>query len=217
MKQVGKQVHSWAGRIDESGCSAEHPRPAGRLAGGPGLPRPVLERLACSGRIRTIVFDPRTPPGHAPNVLDIGDSHRVVTDKQFRALLARDGGCTHPGCGNRIGLEAHHVLHWLHGGKTILANLVLLCRAHHHAHHDGEFLIVALGRQQFRFLRTDGLQLPNRIDPARLATTDTPVEAEHDHVFDDAATTSWDGTPLDHHYAIAALAQGLHCVMRKTA
>ncbi|HEX2374877.1 MAG TPA: HNH endonuclease signature motif containing protein [Actinomycetota bacterium] len=33
--------------------------------------------------------------------------------------------------------EAHHVRHWLHGGPTDLANLVLLCRAHHRAVHEG--------------------------------------------------------------------------------
>jgi hypothetical protein len=37
--------------------------------------------------------------------------------------------------------EAHHVRHWIDGGGTDLANLVLLCRAHHHAHHDGEFRV----------------------------------------------------------------------------
>jgi hypothetical protein len=38
-------------------------------------------------------------------------------------------------------LEAYHVRHWIDGGGTDLANLVLLCRAHHHAHHDGEFRV----------------------------------------------------------------------------
>jgi hypothetical protein len=192
----------------DGGCSAEHP--AARIAGGPGLPARVVERLTCSGRIRTIVFDPRIPPGQAPNVLDIGGSHRVVTDKQFRALLLRDGGCAHPGCHSQIGLEAHHVQHWLHGGKTILANLVLLCRRHHHAHHDGEFLILPLGRGRFRFLTADGHELPNRVAPSELAASHTPIENEHDHVAADAATTRWNGTKLDRDYAITALAQGLH-------
>jgi predicted restriction endonuclease len=33
--------------------------------------------------------------------------------------------------------EAHHLRHWLHGGPTDLANLALLCRAHHRAVHEG--------------------------------------------------------------------------------
>ncbi len=73
-------------------------------------------------------------------VLDVGASRRLVSDKQFRALMIRDHGCcTVPGCRSSIGLEAHHVQFWMWGGKTITANLILLCRAHHHAVHDGAF------------------------------------------------------------------------------
>jgi hypothetical protein len=35
------------------------------------------------------------------------------------------------------GPDAHHVRHWLHGGATSLDNLVLVCRAHHRAVHEG--------------------------------------------------------------------------------
>ena len=31
--------------------------------------------------------------------------------------------------------HAHHIRHWLHGGKTKLANLVLLCGHHHRVIH----------------------------------------------------------------------------------
>jgi hypothetical protein len=53
----------------------------------------------------------------------------------------------------------------MYAGSTVLANLVLLCRKHHHAHHDGEFLIVSLGRGRFRFLRADRRELPQHVDP----------------------------------------------------
>ncbi len=108
-----------------------------------------------------------------------------------------------------IGLEAHHVQHWLHGGKTILANLVLLCRRHHHAHYDGEFGLLPLGRGRFQFQTADGHELPDRVAPSTLAATHTPLEDEYDHVASDAATTRWDGTKLDRRYAVAALAQRL--------
>jgi HNH endonuclease len=50
----------------------------------------------------------------------------------------RDGGCAVPGCDRPLAwCEAHHLRHWLHGGATDLANLVLLCRAHHRAVHEG--------------------------------------------------------------------------------
>ncbi|MDQ1494737.1 MAG: hypothetical protein QOG69_1220, partial [Actinomycetota bacterium] len=107
-------------------------RPNGRIAGGPGLPDRVIERLVCAGRVRTVIHD------RASNVLDVGQSHRLVTERQYRALLIRQHGhCAHPGCPNTKNLHAHHRIHWLHGGQTDLDNLLLLCERHHVAHHDG--------------------------------------------------------------------------------
>ncbi|MDT4929566.1 MAG: hypothetical protein QOF92_2433, partial [Pseudonocardiales bacterium] len=153
--------------------SGERCRPYGRIADGPGLPDRVIKRLLCSGRIRTARHD------RDGSLLDLGRSHRVVTPHLFRALLLRDGGCAHPGCGRRHGLEAHHVRHWLHGGRTDLANLVVLCRAHHHAHHDNELIIIPLGRGRFRFLRADGRELPQHPSPPEHTDTTTPIEDEH--------------------------------------
>ena len=197
-------VHLDAAALPEEGDearSAERARPAGRVEHGPGLPDRVVKRLLCSGRIRSAVHDAEG------NVRDLGRSHRVVSERQFRALLLREGGCAHPGCGSTHGLEAHHVWHWIHGGRTDLTNLVLLCQAHHHAHHDGAFGIVPLGGGRFRFSRSDGCVLTDHIEPAALIDTDQPLEDEHTDVTDDAATTRWDGSRLDHHYAVAGLAQ----------
>jgi hypothetical protein len=188
--------------------------PYARIAGGPGLPERVVHRLLCAGRIRTLLCDQSGSP------LDLGRTHRVVSDKLFRALLLRDCGCSHPGCGSRHGLEAHHVRHWLHGGRTDLRNLVLLCRRHHHAHHDGEFLITATGDGRFRYHRADGRELPERIDPTQVAdpaTNISNVEDEHADVHNDAAMTRWDGQPLDRHYAIATLAPDLYSSKQMSA
>jgi hypothetical protein len=185
--------------------SRERGRPFARVADGPGLPDEVVERLACSGRIRTVVRD---GTGERSNVLQLGRSHRLVSDRRFRALLLRDGGCAHPGCRSRHGLEAHHVRHWLYGGRTDMANLVLLCRRHHHAHHDREFSITALGNGRFRFLR-DARELPERIDPAQLIDTFTPVEDEHADVAANAATPRRDGSRLDRDLAVCGIAQKL--------
>ena len=183
-------------------------RPAGRIADGPGLPLRVLDRLLCSGRLRTVVLDPDRQP------LDVGWNNRLVSTRQWVALLVRDGGCRHPGCGSRIGLEAHHVKHWRRGGLTIMANPVLLCRRHHHAHHDGEFLIEPVARGRFRFVLPDGRQLPAHVDPAAMRATDAPVEGEYGDVSEAAATTRWDGSRLALDYAVAGLAQNLD---RRTA
>jgi len=80
-------------------------------------------------------------------VLDVGRTHRLVTRKQFRALLRRhDGHCAHPGCLNTKRLHAHHVLPWLIGGRTDMDNLILLCEQHHVALHDGAYRIRKLGK-----------------------------------------------------------------------
>lgn len=180
--------------------SIERAHPVGRIEGGPGLLSAAVMRLMCSGRIRTMTH------AHNGSPLDLGRSKRTVSVKQFRALLMRDGGCTHPGCGSRSGLEAHHVRHWLYGGRTDLKNLVLLCLRHHHAHHDGEFSIAIGPGRAFRFFRSDGRLLEAHIDPARLIDTAVPVEDAHVSVADDAARGLWCGDRLDCGYAVAVLA-----------
>jgi hypothetical protein len=193
--------HAGSG-IDEARHPHKAARPYAHVAGGPGLPDAVVKRLTCAGRIRTAVHN------HDGTVLDLGRSHRVVSERLYRALLLRDEGrCTHPGCANTRDLQAHHVRHWLYGGPTNLANLVLLCAIHHRSHHDGEFRIQRLGRGRFRFLRADGRVLPDHVDPAQLIANGTPVEHEYADITADAATTRWIGHRLDRHYAISVLAQ----------
>jgi Domain of unknown function (DUF222)/HNH endonuclease len=81
------------------------------------------------------------PPvlGGAPTQpLEVGRASRVVSPAQRTALVVRDGGCAFPGCQRPPAwCEAHHLRHWLRGGPTDLANLALLCRAHHRAVHEG--------------------------------------------------------------------------------
>lgn len=86
------------------------------------------------------------PPvlGGAPSQpLDLGRTTRVITPSQRLALAVRDGGCVFPDCARPLAwCEGHHVWHWLDGGPTDLANLVLLCRAHHRAVHEGGWQLV---------------------------------------------------------------------------
>jgi uncharacterized protein DUF222/HNH endonuclease len=76
--------------------------------------------------------------GAPPEPLEVGRATRVVAPAQRTALTVRDGGCRFPGCDRPVAwCDAHHLRHWLHGGPTDLQNLVLLCRGHHHAVHEG--------------------------------------------------------------------------------
>jgi hypothetical protein len=85
---------------------------------------------------------PCCPPvlGGAPSQpLDVGRSSRVITPAPKRSALAvRNRGCVCPHCDRPLAwCEGHHLVHWLDGGPTDLANLALLCRAHHRAVHEG--------------------------------------------------------------------------------
>jgi hypothetical protein len=129
---------------------------------GPLAPE-ACRRLACDGAV-TRVLVTRQPPGHDPGgegslaaqlqaattrlpptlggaptqPLEVGRTSRVVTAAQRAALVVRDGGCAVDGCERPPAwCEAHHLVHWLHGGPTDLANLALVCRAHHRAVHEG--------------------------------------------------------------------------------
>jgi len=98
--------------------------------GGPdGLARRLRDGLAL------------LPPalGGAPSeVLELGRTTRVVSAGLRKALAVRDRGCVVAGCDRPPAwCDAHHLRHWLHGGATNLDNLVLVCRAHHRAVHEG--------------------------------------------------------------------------------
>jgi Domain of unknown function (DUF222) len=92
-----------------------------------------------AARLRTAMT--LLPPvlGGAPTQpLEVGRATRVVAPAQRTALTVRDGGCQFPGCDRPVAwCDAHHLRHWLHGGPTDLDNLLLLCRGHHHAVHEG--------------------------------------------------------------------------------
>jgi Domain of unknown function (DUF222)/HNH endonuclease len=104
-----------------------------RDPGDPGDPGGLAGRLRAAAAL--------LPPalGGAPAwPLDLGRTARVVSAAQRNALALRDGGCAFPGCDRPLAwCEAHHLRHWLAGGPTDLANLVLLCRTHHRAVHEG--------------------------------------------------------------------------------
>ena len=97
----------------------------------------TVERLACSGGTIAVRFDEHGQP------LDVGREQRLFTTRQRIALAVRDGGCRWPGCERPPSwTEAHHVDHWARdGGKTDVADGVLLCRHHHLLLHNNHWEI----------------------------------------------------------------------------
>jgi hypothetical protein len=105
--------------------------PTCHVAGiGPVEPA-TAQRLACDADLIGAVVD-----AHG-DVLALGRTRRLVSRAQRRALMIRDGMCRYPGCHQTRYLKAHHVRPWAAGGRTDLANLVLLCQWHHTAVHEG--------------------------------------------------------------------------------
>lgn len=127
--------------------------PVGRPPGGTAPPRSpngristssyvgdinpqTIRRLACEADLIPVVL------GGGGEVLDVGRSRRLFTPRLRRAITARDGGCTAPGCSIPAPwCEAHHVWHWEDGGPTSVDNGTLLCSHHHHAVHAGAWRI----------------------------------------------------------------------------
>ncbi|MBI5156733.1 MAG: DUF222 domain-containing protein [Acidimicrobiia bacterium] len=103
----------------------------GLLGDGVIVTSETARRVACDATVTEIT-------GDGGSVLDVGRARRTIPAAMRRALVARDGGCVHPGCGRpHRWCDAHHVVHWADGGPTSLANLVLLCRRHHRMRHEG--------------------------------------------------------------------------------
>jgi len=128
------------------------------LAGGEGragLPIESVKRLCCDSQAVVITEDQDGEP------LSIGRKSRTVPAAIARAVRARDNDrCRFPGCSNRRFLQCHHVEHWSNGGETSLGNLLLLCTRHHALVHEGGFRIDKDFRDNWFFVKPDGIAVP---------------------------------------------------------
>jgi Domain of unknown function (DUF222)/HNH endonuclease len=89
-----------------------------------------VRRHACDANLIPAVLGTHSEP------LDLGRGHRLVTIHLRRALVLRDRGCAFPNCARPARwCDAHHIHHWLDGGKTSLDNCVLLCSMHQQLMH----------------------------------------------------------------------------------
>jgi hypothetical protein len=103
----------------------------GELGDGTLVIPETARRIACDATITRITTN-------RGGVLDVGRATRTIPAAIRRALVIRDRGCTHPGCGRpHRWCDAHHIVHWADGGSTSLDNLRLLCRRHHRMVHEG--------------------------------------------------------------------------------
>ena len=108
----------------------------------------TARRIACDAGILPVVF------GGPSEVLDVGRTRGLFTGPQRVALAERDGGCRWPGCDRPPSwTEAHHIDPWSAGGRTDLADGLLLCRHHHLLlHNNGWKVVRAAGPGQFALI-----------------------------------------------------------------
>jgi len=177
--------------------SAETPNAGGQDAaievdhGAQHVSAETSRRLACDASVVRIDHDA------TGGVLDVGRKTRTIPPSIRRALAARDTSCRFPGCTSRR-CDAHHIEHWADGGVTCVDNLLLLCRRHHRAVHEGGFQVVRHADGRVSFQRPDGHAIPQAPVPGDLdlegvlVSGSGPVESP----------PVWDGTPFDLVWAI---------------
>jgi Domain of unknown function (DUF222)/HNH endonuclease len=128
-------VHRPPAHTGQAGTNLGH---AGHTTGHAGPGAASSDGGGLAGRLRSAVALLPAPLGAPTQLLDLGRATRVVGPALRRALAVRDSGCVAAGCDRPAPwTDAHHLTHWVEGGTTRLDNLVLLCRVHHRAVHEG--------------------------------------------------------------------------------
>lgn len=118
--------------------------------------------------------------GHLPvkfgdgAALDLGRDERLFTERQKIALAVRDGGCMDPDCTRPPSwTEAHHIDQWHRdGGRTDVADGILLCRRDHLRYHNEGWEVRRKGPEYW-------LIPPPGVDPQRtprLMRSKTPAD-----------------------------------------
>jgi hypothetical protein len=104
----------------------------GDLAGAGPVSRELVRRLACDAAITEITVDGSGSP------VAVAEASRTIPAPLRTVLAMRDRGCRFPGCDRPPEwTDAHHLRPRQQDGPNRAENLVLLCRLHHRAVHEG--------------------------------------------------------------------------------
>lgn len=119
------------------------------LSTGGKLSAQEVRRMACGAGIVPAVL------GGAGEILDLGRSRRLFSPAQRKALAIRDRRCRAEDCQIPAAwCEAHHARDpWSTGGRTDLADGLLLCSFHHHRAHDEVWTTSRMSNGDLRYAR----------------------------------------------------------------
>ena len=122
---------------------------AAALVDGTEISPGEARRLACGAGIIPAVL------GGPSAVLDLGREQRLFNRAQRIAMVLRDKGCRAEGCDRPPSwTEAHHLTKpWAEGGRTDLADGILLCGHHHRLAHHPDYTHQRLPNGDLRYHR----------------------------------------------------------------
>jgi len=112
--------------------------------------------------LRSITTADRLRPLTAADLTrhDLGRSAREPSLALREALGTIDGErCRFPGCTRHRRLHAHHVEPWSAGGRTDLANLILVCARHHTLIHAQNFQLTLHPDRTLTVATADGVRV----------------------------------------------------------
>lgn len=139
------------------------------------LGRSVAERLLCSADVTNVLIHFGLDGIATP--LGVALERREPTAAQRAALVARDGGCVFPGCdAPPEWSDAHHTVPYEISRRTVLHELVLVCRNHHHAVHEGGFTLTRTPEGVVHIADPDGHALPGLGRGAKLPPPPSPEQ-----------------------------------------
>ncbi|MDT4956777.1 MAG: hypothetical protein QOD31_576 [Pseudonocardiales bacterium] len=106
-----------------------------QLENGTGLVTTGHGALISAQLALSLLGDARITPvalGTNGEIITYGNSHRFFTEGQRLAMIARDQGCSFPGCDQPPArTQAHHITDYAITGRTTVADGTLLCGFHH--------------------------------------------------------------------------------------
>jgi hypothetical protein len=109
-----------------------------QYADGTGLVTTGHGALISAQLALSLLGDARITPvalGEHGEITDYGSSRRFFTEGQRLAMIARDQGCSFPGCDQPPArCQAHHITDHAITGKTTVDDGTLLCGFHHREH-----------------------------------------------------------------------------------